>query len=80
MLNLMALQIQRIGNPYLGIIIPLILLLLLFPITWWLYRHFAGQQEGVTARKRGRGRPPVKSHAKSGILKVLGDQFWGDLS
>ena len=79
MLYFMALQIQRIGSQSLGIIIPLILLLLLFPVTWWLYAHFAGQQEGGN-KKRGRGRPPVKTRTKSGLGKVLRDYFWGDLS
>ena len=80
MLYFMALQMQRIGSQSLGIIIPLILLLLLFPITWWLYKHFAGQQEGESTKKRGRGRPPVKSPSKGGIIKILGNYFWGDLS
>ncbi len=80
MLHFIALQIHRIGSQTLGIIIPLILLLLLFPITWWLYQHFAAHQDGVSTKKRGRGRPAVKKEKKEGVGKVLRDYFWGDLT
>ena len=81
MLYFIALQIHRIGSQALGIIIPLILLLLLFPITWWLYKHFSGpaHDQAAAVPKRGRGRPPKKA-GKSGFAKRLSNYFWGDLT
>jgi hypothetical protein len=42
LLTLIPLQTtERIGGPWLGVIIPAALLLLSFGITWMLYKHFS---------------------------------------
>lgn len=32
---------ERIGGPWLGVVIPAILLILSFGVTWLLYKHFS---------------------------------------
>lgn len=34
-------QSTRIGAPFLGVIIPLLVLAVSFTVTWLLYRHFS---------------------------------------
>ena len=34
---------ERIGGAWLGIVIPAVLLLLSFGVTWMLYKHFSQQ-------------------------------------
>ncbi len=36
-------QATRIGAPFLGVIIPLLVLAISFVVTWLLYRHFSKQ-------------------------------------
>jgi len=36
-------QSTRIGEPFLGVIIPLLVFLASFIVTWLLYRHFSKQ-------------------------------------
>lgn len=38
------LQTTRIGKPILGIIIPLVVFIISFIVTWMLYRHFSKQK------------------------------------
>jgi hypothetical protein len=33
--------LQPIGNPILGVIIPLAVFIFASALTWWLYRHFS---------------------------------------
>ena len=70
MLGFLAQNSQRIGDPIWGVIIPAIILAGLFPLTWWLYMHFAGE-EGKKKGKKGR---PKKSNFK----KALHVYFWGE--
>ncbi len=37
--------LQPIGNPILGVIIPLIVFIVASLLTWWLYRHFSSQNK-----------------------------------
>lgn len=36
-------QVTRIGTPFLGVLIPLLVLAFSFIVTWLLYRHFSKQ-------------------------------------
>lgn len=36
-------QATRIGGPFLGVIIPFLVLAVSFAVTWLLYRHFSKQ-------------------------------------
>lgn len=38
---LILLQTVRIGHPILGVIIPGVILIISFVVTWLLYRHFS---------------------------------------
>lgn len=38
---LLLLQTVRIGSPFLGIIIPSLIFIIAFVVTWILYKHFS---------------------------------------
>ncbi len=57
-MSLLSIALERLGSPILGVIIPALIFLVAFSLTYWLYRRFSRgmdeQQDQAGASKTKR--------------------------
>lgn len=73
MFAFIAQEVHRIGGAVWGIVIPSIVFIISFVLTWWLFVHFSAEKEKITKKRGRRGRPKENT-----FKKALRQYFWGE--
>lgn len=62
-MSLLSVALERLGSPILGVIIPALIFLVAFSLTYWLYRRFS---RGMDEQQDQAGASNTKRNDSSG--------------
>lgn len=62
-MSLLSVALERLGSPILGVIIPALIFLVAFSLTYWLYRRFS---RGMDEQQKQAGASNTKRDDSSG--------------
>ncbi len=67
-MSLLSVALERLGSPILGVILPALIFLVAFSLTYWLYRRFslgAGKPQNRAERSAPQGAKSSKPRVRT---------------